>query len=481
MEKITVQELLDWTGGLLKQGQKDSVIRSVSIDTRNLKRGDFFIPIAGENFDGHNFISGAAAKGASGSFFASGKFIPPSLTPPTRGGEFLPLDGGGKVGVSKEFILIEVPDTKKAFLALAENYRRKFKIPVIAITGSSGKTTTKELIAHILSASCRVMANAGNFNNEIGLPLSILKLSGADQAAVLEMGMNHPGEIANLSRAASPDFGLITNIGSAHLGFLHSKSRIAAAKAELLSYLKRGCAVLPSDDRFFPFLASFPVRERVTFGLKEGADYFPEDIRFTPEGTHFLLSRKKGKPLPLFAPIFGLFNLRNILAAAALTLHLGVSEDDLAGQLAKFKPAKHRFQVLKIAGAYIVDDTYNANPASFREALSTFRRLAGSNRKVIVAGSMAELGRFSRNSHLSLGRLLAQVNPDCLILVGPDSETVWEGASSAGLPESRILRAEDNQAAGLLLQKNLQPGTFAFLKGSRFLKLDEVVARFMIK
>lgn len=479
MEKITVKELLDWTGGSLRQGRKDFVIRSVSTDSRSLERGDFFIPIAGANFDGHDFVAAAVAKGASGSLFASGKYFHPHLTSPVKRDEF-PSPGGRGEGRGK-FILIEVPDIKKALLSIAENYRLKFKIPIIAITGSSGKTTTKELIAHILSASCRVMANAGNFNNEIGLPLSILKLSTADQAAVLEMGMNHPGEIADLCRAASPNFGLITNIGSAHLGFLRSKSRIAAAKAELLTYLKCGCAFLPADDHFFSFLSSFPVRERVTFGLNKKADYFLKDAGFTPEGTHFLLVRKKGKSLPLFVPIFGFFNLKNVLAAAALTLRFGVSEDVLTEQLAKFKPAKHRFQVLKKSGAYIVDDTYNANPTSFREALTTFRRLAGNNRKIIVAGSMAELGRFSQKSHFSLGRFLAQINPDCLILVGPDKETVRKGALSVGFPESRILRAEDNQAAGSFLQKNLQPGTFAFLKGSRFLKLEEIVEQFMIK
>ena len=471
MERVTVKELLGWTGGLLRQGRKDSVIRSVSIDTRTLKRGDFFIPIAGKNFDGHNFVGAAIAKGAAGALFAVGKFPYPSP---------IPLPQGERRGEG-DFILIEVPDTKKALLSIAENYRRKFKIPVIAITGSSGKTTTKELIAHILSASGRIMANAGNFNNEIGLPLSILKLSAADRTAVLEMGMNHEGEITNLSRVASPDFGLITNIGSAHLGLLRSKSRIAAAKAELLSYLKDGCAVLPADDRFFFFLSSFPVRERITFGLKKGADYFPEDIRFTPEGTRFRLGRKKGKPLPLFVPIFGSFNLKNVLAAAALTLRFGVSEGILTEQLSKFKPANHRFQVLKKSGAYVVDDTYNANPASFREALTTFRRLAGNNRKIVVAGSMGELGRFSRRSHFSLGRFLAQTDPDCLILVGPEKETVREGACSLGFPKSRILRAEDNQAAGSFLQKKVRPGAFVFLKGSRFLKLEEIVEQFMIQ
>lgn len=471
MEKVTVKELLDWTGGSLKQGRKDFMIRSVSIDSRSLEQGDFFIPIVGDNFDGHNFMAAAVAQGASGSLFASGKFTLSRCAYPQRKKE---KDG-------KEFVLIEVSDTRKALLSIAENYRRKFKIPVIAITGSSGKTTTKELIAHILSASYRVMSNAGNFNNEIGLPLSILKLRAADQVAVLEMGMNHPGEITNLSRAASPNFGLITNIGSAHLGFLRSKNRIAAAKAELLVYLKHGCAVLPADDHFFSFLSSFPVRKRVTFGLKKGAEYFPNDIRFTPEGTQFLLGRKEGKPLPLFIPIFGLFNLKNVLAAAALTLRFGVSEDVLTDQLARFKPAKHRFQVLKKSGAYLVDDTYNANPTSFRQSLSTFRRLAGNNRKVIVAGSMAELGCFSQRSHFALGRFLAQIKPDWLILVGPEKETVREGARSFGLSGNRILRADDNRAAGYFLQKNIQPGTFVFLKGSRFLKLEEIIERFMIQ
>lgn len=266
-----------------------------------------------------------------------------------------------------------------------------------------------------------------------------------------------------------------------HLGFLRSKKRIAVAKAELLTYLKRGCAVLPADDRFFSFLSSFPVQERVTFGLKKGADYFPKEIRFAPEGARFLLCRKAGKTLPIFIPLFGIFNLKNVLAAAALTLRFGVSEEILIKQLAGFKPAKHRFQVLKKSGACIVDDTYNANPVSFREALNTFRRLAGNNRKIIVAGSMGELGRFSQRSHFSLGRFLAQTDPCCLILVGPEKETVREGARSVGLPAGRILKAKDNQDALSFLREKIKPGDFVLLKGSHFLELEEIVEQFMIQ
>lgn len=465
MEAITVKEILNWTGGSLRQGDKNAVIRSISTDTRRLVRKDFFIPISGENFDGHKFIAAAAARGAAGSLFSSGKFNSPHLASPQRG------DENGEGG----FILVEVADTRKALLEIARNYRRKFKIPTIGLTGSSGKTTTKELITQILSASYRVMANSGNFNNEIGLPLSLLNLSVDHQVAVLEMGMNHPGEIAALSRVASPDFGLITNIGSAHLGFFRSHSRIASAKAELLLYLKHGCAVLPDDDRFFSFFSSFPVRERVTFGLKPDADYFPKKVKFVPEGVRFLLCRKKGEPLPLFVPLHGFFNLKNVLAAAALTLRFGIAEEVLARQLARFNPADHRFQISKRGGACIVDDTYNANPTSFRAALVAFQHLAKDKRKVVVVGSMAELGRFSRRSHFSLGRFLARLNPDCLILLGPYREAVKEGALSSGFTKKKVLTADDNQAAGYLLKKNLRPGTFAFLKGSHFLKMEEIL------
>ncbi|MFH0795622.1 MAG: UDP-N-acetylmuramoyl-tripeptide--D-alanyl-D-alanine ligase [Candidatus Omnitrophota bacterium] len=480
MEPITLKEALAWTSGTLRQGKEECIIKSFSTDTRNIRPGDFFIPISGSIFDGHKFIFDAARKGARGSFYSTGYFSPakvppPHLNPPPRGGRC----GGG------DFILIEVKDTRQALLAIAKNYRRKFRIPVICLTGSCGKTTTKELITHILKDSYKVLANPGNFNNEIGLPLSLLSITKRHDVAVLELGMNHPGEIAALSEAAQPQYGMITNIGSAHLGFFRSREEIAHAKAELLAYLasvKDATAFLPADDTFFPFLSSFPVARKITFGFKTTADYFLREVKggatppkFDSKGASFILHRKKGEPLSIKVPLFSSCNLKNVLAAIALTLEFGVKEDVLVKRLKSFKSLPHRFELKKKAGVYFVDDTYNANPTSFRLALSDFYRLAGENKKIVVAGSMAELGRFSTISHLSLGKFLARLRPDFLLLIGPEKRAVCAGAMQAGFPYRRLRFARDNQTAAGIIRKHLSPGTFVFLKGSRFLKMEDIL------
>jgi len=471
MEPIKVEEILVWTRGKLEHGNRSGVIRSICTDTRTLSAGDFFIPLSGQNFDGHNFIPAAARKGASGSLFSPKNFSPTTIT------KHLPSGGG-------DFILIEVPDTRQSLLTIAGNYRKRFRIPVIAITGSSGKTTTKDLIAKILSGSLPphalsggsyVLANAGSFNNEIGLPLSLLNLNRSHRFAVLELGMNHPGEIDLLSRTARPTCGLITNIGSAHLGFFPNRKDLAAAKAELLTHLKNGLAVLPADDHFLPFFSSFPVKKKVTFGLRQTADYFPEKIVISQKGISFWLCGKGKRPLPLSVPLFGLFNLKNVLAACALTLELGIEKEVLSEQISSFKTPDHRFQITQKNGIFFVDDTYNANPASFREALADFYRLTDRNRKIVVAGSMAELGRFSRASHLALGHFLAKLNPNLLLLMGPEKKTVRAGAIRAGLADSRIRVAKDSPAAARILKKRLRAGDSVFLKGSRFLKMEEIL------
>ena len=464
MEPITLKEALAWTSGTLRQGKEEFIIKSFSTDTRGIQPRDFFIPISGPRFDGHKFILESARKGARGSFCSRENIA--KVKDLLSSNNF------------QNFILVEVEDTKKALLSIGKNYRSKFNIPVMALTGSCGKTTTKELITHILSGSYRVLANPGNFNNEIGLPLSLLNITREHDVAVLELGMNHPGEIAALSEAAQPRYGMITNIGSAHLGFFRSRKEIAHAKAELLAYLtsvKDAEAFLPADDIFFPFLSSFPVARKVTFGFKKTADYFLRETESDSNGTSFILHRKRGEPVSIKVPLFSSCNLKNVLAAIAFTLEFGIEEDVLVERLKSFKTLSHRFEVKKKAGVYFVDDTYNANPTSFRMALSDFYWLAGDNKKIVVAGSMAELGRFSTRSHRSLGKFLARANPNFLLLIGPEKRAICAGAMQAGFPYSRLRFAKDNQTAAKVLQKHLSPGTFVFLKGSRFLRMEEIL------
>ncbi len=456
MEPVSLEEILAWTDGRRRQGSLKKPIRRFNIDTRRIEPGDFFIPIAGASFDGHDFIPAAAAAGAAGSLCASGR----------RPAEPLP----------ENFLLVEVPgNTRRALLDLARHYRLRFDIPLLALTGSSGKTTTKELLTHLLAGRFRVLANRGNFNNEIGLPLSLFQLERKHQAAVLELGMNHPGEIALLARTSRPGFGLITNIGTAHLGLMGSRRAIAAAKAELLEALAGGTALLPADDAFYPFLAAFPVRRQVSFGLKPAADYRVKRLKTGPDGTAFILERPDGLPLALTVPLFGAFNLRNTAAACAAALEMGLPAGALAGRLAAFQPVAHRFSVQKWRGAFLVDDTYNANPTSFRAALAEFRRLAGPAPMIVAAGSMGELGRFSRASHLALGRRLAGLEPKLVILLGPERKTMAEGARAAGLPAGRLRPAASNPAAAEILKKNLKPGDWALLKGSRLNRLEELL------
>jgi len=457
MEPVSLKEILAWTGGRRLQGGLKKPVRRFSTDTRKIEPGDFFIPVAGASFDGHDFIPAAAAAGALGSLCGAGR----------RPAAKLP----------ENFLLVEAPgDTRAALLDLARHYRLRFQIPLLALTGSSGKTTTKELLTHLLAGRFRVLANRGNFNNEIGLPLSIFELERRHRAAVLELGMNHPGEIAALARTCRPGFGLITNIGTAHLGLMGSRRAIAAAKAELLAELAGGTALLPADDAFYPFLAGCPVRRRVSFGLKATADYRVMRPQPGAGATAFLLKRPAGPPLELKVPLFGTFNLRNTAAACAAALEMGLPAEALAERLASFQPVPHRFAVRPWRRAFIVDDTYNANPTSFQAALAEFRRLAGPAPRIITAGSMGELGRFSRRSHLTLGRRLARLEPGLVILLGPERATMAEGARQAGLPARRIRIAESNPAAAEILKKHLQPGAWALLKGSRLNRLEEILA-----
>lgn len=461
MEPVSVEELLRWTGGRLAAGRRAGKIASFATDSRTLAPGDFFIPLKGANFDGHRFIAQARAAGAAGTLCENG--LPETAAP----------------GRESPFTVIAVGDTGQALLDIAAGYRRRFCLPVAALTGSAGKTTTKDLAAWIMAGCRRVLSNPGNFNNQVGVPLSVLAMDKGHRAAIFELGMNRPGEIGRLADVVKPGCALITNTGSAHVGLLGSRRNIAAAKAEILPRVRNGTALLPADDHYFRYFASFPAGKTVTFGVKKRGEYHPQAIEHRAGGTRMLIARAAERPLEITVPLTGLFNVANTIAAVALCRTLGAPDETIRQRAAAFPAPAHRFQRLRTpAGAHVIDDTYNANPASFRAALAEVRRLApAGSRLVAVCGSMGELGRFSRRSHRALGRFIARLAPDSLIVTGPEGTEIGHGAAAGGFPEGLIFRAPDNRAAAAALKRRLRPGDWALVKGSRFLGMEEIITR----
>jgi UDP-N-acetylmuramoyl-tripeptide--D-alanyl-D-alanine ligase len=357
----------------------DAAFGVVTTDTRSLGAGALFVAIRGERFDGNDFLAEAHAKGAAGALVSR-------LAP-------LPLPQ------------VEVPDTRRAFGAMAHAWRRNFNVPVIAVTGSSGKTTVKQLIAEILGVRRRVCVTQGNLNNDIGVPLTLMRVATDDEALVVELGANHAGEIAYLSELVEPTVGVITNASAAHLEGFGSIAGVAAAKGELLDHLPRaGTSVLNADD---PFCADWQARARtefiVTFGLGRTADCgVVGEPRCAATSTSFRLRLPDGVTVDVELPLLGPKNVANALAAAAAAHAVGASPEDIRVGLARARAVHGRLSALAgRAGATVIDDSYNANPSSVRAALDYLGQLSG--RRIFVLGDMAELGAEAPAFHREIG------------------------------------------------------------------------------
>ena len=450
-------ELIDATGGKLLRGDLQWKCRGISTDTRTLEKGNLFVALQGENFDGSDYIDKAAQKGAAGLL--------------------IQIDQQNRLASAPENLpALGVSDSLQAYGAIAGHWRRKFAVPLVAITGSSGKTTTKEMLAAIVSRTMATLKTEGNLNNQIGLPLTLLKLRKEHQLAVVEMGSNSPGEIAKLAAIARPDIGLITNIGTAHLEGLGSLKAIAEEKASLWQMMEgKGTAIINSDDAELASHARRWGGKRISFGLQDGADITARNIAVAgAKGVHFDLFIE-GFAVPVFLAATGRHNVKNALAAAAAAWALGLGREEIAAGLAGFRPVPGRSEICKLAnGAYLIIDTYNANPGSVAEALKNLQELQKKGKAVAILGDMLELGKAAKKWHRAIGTIVAAGTIHSLLLKGELTKSVAEAAILGGFPEENIAFFEKPEEVVSRLKPILQKGDWVLIKGSRKMKMENV-------
>ncbi len=453
--RLLIREVLEATGGKLIFGDRNQAITGVSTDTRTLKRGDLFFALKGERFDGHAYVRSALKRGAAG----------------------VVVEKRGRTGQTRQTrrTEIQVPDTLKALGDLASYWRYRHPIPVIAITGSNGKTTTKEMLASILSRRYRVLKTEGNLNNQIGVPLTLFRLRSRHQMAVLEFGMNHPGEIRRLAEIGAPRYGLITNVGRAHLQGLGRVRGVARAKGELIEALPAdGVSFLNRDDRFYSFLRDRSLSPVVSFGWGRGAEVRGGDLRM--EGIRSLRFRVSlgGRSVPFSLSATGRHNGTNALAAIAVADHLGIPTRSIQEALTRFHPESSRMEVVKRKKWIVINDAYNANPDSMARALEFLAEMGRKEgrRTVAILGDMLELGRHARLAHREVGRKVADLGIQLLIAIGPHSREIVKGACPVGVsPSYHFRKLEEAKAA---LPSLLHTGDLILIKGSRGMQMERI-------
>ncbi len=458
VREIASARLLAGDGArVAKQG-----IRRLCTDSREIGDGDLFVAIKGERMDGHDFVLTALKKGAVGALVQDDYRLPASFPRRSWRGP----------------VLLGAPDTLRAYQQLAAYHRNRFQIPVVAVTGSNGKTTTKEMMADVLAQRWPVLRTEGNLNNRIGVPQTLLKLAPSHKAAVIEMGVDQVGQTARLCEIARPTVGLITNIGPDHLEFFSTMDVSAQAKGELLEFLPpEGSAVLNADDPYFGYLASRARCEVLSFGLSAKAQVRAERLTMgSRQGTQFHL-RLPGRSRPQFVSIrvHGLHNILNALAAAAVGHGMGLNPATIAEGLARFRPAAMRSQVLTVGGIRIINDCYNANPASMKAAIDLLLTLGAGGRSVAVLGDMLELGPSAPVLHREVGAYLAERGVTHLIACGDLGAHVADGARGAGMAPERIAHEPDAARAGMALKALAQEGDVVLVKASRGMKMEQAV------
>ncbi|MDG2050450.1 MAG: UDP-N-acetylmuramoyl-tripeptide--D-alanyl-D-alanine ligase [Myxococcota bacterium] len=450
-------EALAWTHGQPIAGSEQALFDGVSIDTRTVRSGQLFVAIRGEKHDAHSFLDQAIEAGASGLMVerraASAQTLPDGLP------------------------ILSVEDTTVGLGDLARGHRELFRGTVIAITGSNGKTTTKEMCHAIMDVKAPCLKTQGNLNNEFGLPLTLLSRRTEDVAAVVELGMNHRGEIARLTKIARPDIGILTNIGTAHIGFLGNQENIALEKSDLIAGLGAdGIAVLNADDPRIEEQASRAPGRILRFGLAKHADVRAEDVRFDGAGAfQFKLSTPSGTREVQIAGLADNTAI-NALAASAGALAAGADLDQIEAGLSRFNPVPGRMVSRKLAsGARVIDDTYNANPQSIRAALESLVRLKGTGRAFAILGDMGELGEEEGTAHQGIGRLAAELAVDRLITLGSNAARVTAAAREAGLPGEHCLVGIDPEQIAETVGRDIRSHDWILVKGSRAMRMERVV------
>lgn len=455
--RVTAGWIAARCGGTLLRGTADEPLQGFSTDTRTLRPGDLFIALRGDRFDGNQFVRTALEAGASGAI--------------ADRSVAWPEDAAG--------IAIAVPDTLRALQDLASAIRRESGTRVVAITGSAGKTTTKEVTAEFLSSRFTVFRNKGNLNNHVGLPLSLLELRHRPEIAVVELGMNHPGEIRRLVQIATPDVRVWTNVGDAHLGFFESPDAIADAKAEILGELRAGDVVVANaDDPRVMTRVSRPGAHVITFGIENAATVQAREVRDLGIGGMEATVVASTHARTIRIPLLGRGNLANVLAAAAVALHLGVSLDEIVERTGGLRPAHRRGEVVRLtSGVTLIDDSYNSSPAALKRALDVLAR-SDAERKAAVLGEMLELGTHATSLHESCGETAARAGLAWLIAVGGEpAGALARAATRHGMATDAVLHVADSAEAANAALARVRRGDLVLIKGSRGIGTDRVVER----
>jgi UDP-N-acetylmuramoyl-tripeptide--D-alanyl-D-alanine ligase len=451
--KLNVNDIVEAVSGELVQGGASLECNGVAIDSRTMNEGDLFMAIRGLHFDGHDFIPQAIEKGARVIVASHNMEIPP------------------EVG------FIRVADTERALGELASWWRGRYSVPCVAITGSNGKSTTKEMIASIVSSMGQVLKTEGNYNNLIGLPLTVLRWRDHHDVAVLEMGMNAPGEISTLTCIARPDVGVVTNVTAAHLEKLRSVEQVAKAKAELFEAMEEcGIAVVNDEDQWVRAMGERFSGKVISFGMRDDSTVqFRHMVSEGLDSTE-LTFRIDSEERTVHIPIPGAHNVMNALAAFAVGYALGLKLDAMIDCFERFRPMSMRFECVQLTnGVRMVNDSYNANPESMCAAFRTVGAAKRAGRFVAVLGDMFELGEQAPELHREVGEAAAQAGVSRLFIIGEHAEDVARGAERGGLNNSHVSVAEDMDQLSSMVIEDMKAGDVVLVKGSRGMRMERLV------
>ena len=444
--RVKVSDIAAAAEGKLLCGDENTVITSFITDSREAKAGAMFVPIRGERADGHSYIP-AVLEGPAAAAFTDHE---------------IPLG---------EKPLVLVKDCREALQRAAAWYRDQFAIPIVGITGSVGKTTAKEMVAQALSAQFRVLKTAGNQNSQVGVPITVCGLRKDHTAAVVEMGVSMPGEMAHIAGVVKPTCAVMTNIGVSHIEFMKTRENILAEKARIADYLPPdGALFVNGDDDLLPTLKETMGSRVVTFGLGPTCDWRAFGLNEADKGTFFTCQSPAGERTELFVPAAGEHNVRNALCAMAVARYLGVPAGDVVRAISAYKAPAMRQQMVEANGLLIIDDSYNASPDSMRSAIDVLSTRPVTGKRAAVLADMLELGDYSQQGHYQVGQYAKERGVELLVAVGPLSREI-----AAGYGEGARWFAT-NQEAAAFLRDALRPGDAVLVKGSRGMKTDEIVA-----
>ena len=454
-KSIILKEFIDPVNGTLLSGDPEAVITGISTDTREIKKDEVFIALRGENFDGHNFIPAAVLKGAA----------------------CIVIDDEAKVPENTNAAVIKVKDCLTALGEFACYWRHQHKAKVLSITGSMGKTTTKEMTACILEMEIETLKNEGNFNNLIGLPITLLHLNNGHKRVVLEMGMNRFNEIRRLTQISDPDIGVITNVGPVHLEGVNDIQGVARAKTEMIEEIRpESRVILFGDDNILMKEVSRFNRDFFTFGLGPENDVYADSVETLINGGMTYRLRYRNESMPVELKVTGMHNLFNSLAAASAAICMEEKFENIAEGLIRFKGVKGRLITDVLPDdILLLDDTYNSNPTSLKAALDVAKETAGEERRIIVGlGEMLELGDETVRAHIQAGKMVAETGAGFLFAIGAHAQHMLKGAIETGFPSERAIESKSQHDMVDQINDVVEKGDLVLLKGSRMMGLEKV-------